>query len=157
MKVYRIARWKYLEDLSGKGAKIHGGRWNEEGFSMLYTSENLALAVLELLTNHNRKLINKEFGYVELTLPDVVGIDKISKGQLGTGWRQSIYSHITLEQGTIWLKSTNSLALSVPSSVLVQERNILINPNHGDFSKLVVTNKGELQLDRRIALESLSS
>lgn len=47
MRVYRIAKTKYIRDLSGTGARIYGGRWNKKGLGILYTSENRALATVE--------------------------------------------------------------------------------------------------------------
>ncbi|NIR50304.1 RES family NAD+ phosphorylase [candidate division KSB1 bacterium] len=51
MKVYRIARSAYIEDLSGTGARLYGGRWNHKGTSIVYTSKNRALATVEYLVH----------------------------------------------------------------------------------------------------------
>ena len=49
MVVFRIARKEYIQDLSGRGAELFGGRWNEKGIPALYTSSSLSLAALEIL------------------------------------------------------------------------------------------------------------
>ncbi|MBO0936131.1 RES family NAD+ phosphorylase [Fibrella sp. HMF5335] len=43
MQVYRVATSEYIEDLSGYGAKLNGGRWNREGVAVLYTGSSIAL------------------------------------------------------------------------------------------------------------------
>ena len=119
---------------------------------MVYTSENLALAVLELLANQIRRLVDETFGFVTLSVPDNVEVQFISTDDLERDWRRSDYLTQTKVLGTQWLNSMSSLVLMVPSAVLTQENNILINPSHEDFSKLKVINKGALELDRRISI-----
>ncbi|MEE9438414.1 MAG: RES domain-containing protein [Saprospiraceae bacterium] len=150
MKVYRIARWANLEDLSGFGAEKYGGRWNAEGYSMLYTSINLSLAVLEILANTKRRLINEEYGYIEIEIPENVQIKTVKPISMPNFWRNASYSHDTISKGTDWIKSNSSLGLSVPSAVLSQERNILINPRHKDHQSLKITIKGKLNIDGRV-------
>ncbi len=150
MEVYRIAKKKYLNDLSGMGAKINGGRWNREGMQMLYTSEHLSLAVLEVLANQFRKKIDKRFGFLKLELPNNKIIEHTEIEDLEEGWRVSQYNEQTVGLGTNWLLSQQSLALKVPSAVLAQENNILINPYHKDFDKLVVIESSEVNLDGRV-------
>ena len=70
MVVYRIAKKRYLSDLSATGARLYGGRWNRAGVPMIYSSSHLSLAVLELLANHNRHLVDDSFGYIKLSIPD---------------------------------------------------------------------------------------
>ncbi|MBW1834349.1 MAG: DUF2196 domain-containing protein [Deltaproteobacteria bacterium] len=41
MNVYRIAKKKYIKDLSGQGACFYGGRWNYSGYRVLYASESI--------------------------------------------------------------------------------------------------------------------
>ncbi len=147
--VYRIAKWAYLEDLSGTGARLYGGRWNQEGYPMLYTSQHLSLAVLELLANNVRKLVDDTYGYIGISIPHDTN-HSIESAILTSTWRQSPYSEQTIMYGTNWLKSKASLALTVPSAVLAQENNILINPLHSDFSKLAIVEKGRLDLDGRV-------
>jgi RES domain-containing protein len=151
MEVYRIAKKKYLNDISGFGAKLYGGRWNREGLQMLYTSAHLSLAVLEVLANQFRKKIDHRFGYITLNIPDKAILDLSDIGKLSENWRASQYSQQTIDFGSDWLLSQQSLALKVPSAVLEQESNILINPFHKDFNKLTVKNTAEVNLDGRVA------
>jgi RES domain-containing protein len=51
MILYRFAHRKFAKDLSGTGARLKGGRWNPPGIPVIYTSENISLALLEILAN----------------------------------------------------------------------------------------------------------
>ncbi len=154
MKVYRIGKWKYLDDLSGMGAKLWGGRWNKEGIPVVYTSEHLSLAVLELLANQIRNLVDETYGYIEIEIPDQVSHYSISIKDLKTNWRDGFYDPSTIDIGSDWLKDRSSLLLSVPSAVLMQEKNILINPQHPDFQSVRITEKSALALDGRVTEEN---
>lgn len=149
MLVYRIAKWKFIGDLTGTGARLFGGRWNREGLPVLYTSTHLSLAVLELLANNVRQLIDKEYGYIILEVPgdqiSFLPIDKLSEG-----WRMHPYTEETIVTGTEWLQGQSSLALGVPSAVLKQEQNVLINPVHPEFSEVRIVGKELLDLDGRV-------
>lgn len=149
MTVYRIAKWKFLEDLSGTGARLYGGRWNKIGFPVIYTSAHLSLSVLEILANTDTRIFNDTYGYISIQIPDGL-ITKLNINDLPTNWRKSPYISQTVNAGTNWLKSKGSLGLIVPSSVLHQETNVLINPMHPDFSEVKITFSGKVDLDGRI-------
>lgn len=149
MEVYRIAKKSYLSDLSGTGARLYGGRWNKIGLPLLYTSSHLSLAVLELLANHVRQLIDDSYGYIKLEIPDV-NLKKLPLASLHSNWRISPYHESTIEIGSTWIQSHESLGLEVPSAVLTQEQNILINPLHKEFRVLTILDIGELSLDGRV-------
>lgn len=152
MIVYRITKKIYLDDISGIGAKLYGGRWNNEGLPLLYTSENLSLAVLELLANQVRRLVDDTYGYLSIEVPDKYTPTILAESDLPNDWRQHQYSEFTIREGSAWIRSQTSLAMAVPSAVLAQENNILINPLHKDFKKVKIVSKGELNLDGRVAI-----
>jgi len=150
MLAYRIAKWKYLNDLSGQGAKIYGGRWNREGLQALYSSSHLSLAVLELLANQIRKLVDGSYGYIAISIPDSVHVQHLTINDLSPSWREENYNQSTVNFGSDWLMSSSSLILSVPSAVLKQEQNYIINPKHVDFKELKIVEQAKLELDGRI-------
>jgi len=152
MIVYRIAKKIYLNDLSGHGAKLYGGRWNKVGLPLVYTSDHLSLAVLEMLANQIRSLVDDTYGYIQLQVPDKLISIKIEEEELVNTWRQSHYQEQTVSIGTNWLLSQDSAAMKVPSAVLAQENNILLNPLHKDFSKIKIIDEGELNLDGRLVI-----
>lgn len=149
MVVYRIAKKTYLSDLSGTGARLYGGRWNKVGVPLTYTSSHLSLAVLELLANQVRHLVNDSFGYIKLSIPDHM-ISIIDKDTLHQNWRISPYHDSTIQIGSNWAQHQNSLALKVPSAVLHHEDNILLNPLHPNTHSIEVLETGVLGLDGRL-------
>lgn len=149
MVVYRIAKKTYLADLSGTGARLFGGRWNRIGLPLIYTSSYLSLAVLELLANQVRHLIDDSFGYIKLSVPDSK-IITINKNTLHQDWRISPYHDSTIQIGSRWAQDQESLALTVPSAVLHHEDNLLLNPLHPDAPSIEILEIGVLGLDGRI-------
>ncbi|MEZ4792791.1 MAG: RES family NAD+ phosphorylase [Gelidibacter sp.] len=150
MKLYRIAKQIHLNDLSGEGARLFGGRWNKKGYGMLYTSEHLSLSALEMLVHADYKYIGRDFGYIELDLPDDLLIDTLPKALLQQDWRHNPPLVFTQEFGTQWLNSEKSLAIKVPSAVLPSENNLLINPNHPFFKDITIIKKAEVDIDGRV-------
>lgn len=150
MKIFRIAKEKYISDLSGEGARLYGGRWNKPGYSMLYFSSNLSLSVLELLVHLDYRFINNTFRYIEIDLPDSIKLAKVPSTILKQDWRHNPPLVLTQNYGTDWLESTKNLALKVPSAVLPSEFNILLNPKHIDFKSITISKPYKLNLDARL-------
>jgi len=148
MEVYRISKSKYINDLSGIGARLHGGRWNRVGIPVLYTSALLPLALLELIVNFNSKSAFKQnYSYVKLDIPETAFSDVRDMIDIERDRNDTGRLHKITEQHFFEL---NALALRVPSFVLPQESNIIINPLHPDFSKVKVILKDEVKLDKRL-------
>lgn len=150
MIVYRIAKDKYINDLSGKGAELYGGRWNNQGRPVLYTSAFLSLSVLELLANQVWRHVSIGYSYLAIEVPEQSVMKRYTVDQLPTGWNEPRYHKQTPLIGDDWLKANDSLGLWVPSAVLPQENNLLMNPNHKDFKKLKIKEVAPLKLDHRI-------
>ena len=149
MEVYRISRHKYINDFSGTGAKMYGGRWNKEGSALLYTSSHLSLSVLEIMANTNRQQVYGNYSYAVLQVPDNL-ILSLDINDLPPFWQQTPYSKYTVEAGTNWANMNKSLALLVPSAVLKEEQTCLINPLHPQCTHIQVSTPKKLILDNRI-------
>lgn len=150
MKIYRIAKQQFLQDLSGEGARLYGGRWNKKGHSMLYFSESLSLCVLEILVHMDHQYLNADFGYIEVEVPDNLIRPKVKVSALDTIWRNNPPPPYTQQFGTKWLTDQKSLAMQVPSAILPVQSNILINPKHPKIQELKILKKGTLDVDHRI-------
>lgn len=149
MKIYRISKRNFIEDLSGEGARLYGGRWNRKGHSMLYFSEHLSLSVLEILVHTNQQLITNDYWFLEVDIPEK-DIANIELKDLPNNWRTNSLISETQDFGTNWLLKNKELAVLIPSAVLPIENNILINPKHLRFSYLKVGRISELNLDARL-------
>lgn len=150
MRAFRIARQQYLEDLSGEGARLYGGRWNNKGYSMLYFSESLSLSLLEILVHLDFKYLPEDYGFLEVDIPDKLINTKMKLNKLESYWRDNPPHNYTMNLGTSWLKSSKGLAMQVPSAVLPVTNNILVNPRHKLISSIKIIKSGILDVDNRV-------
>lgn len=150
MVVYRIARTSYIRDLSGAGAKRYGGRWNTKGIALLYTSQYRSLAILEVLVNTGMRNLPKDLSMLKLRLPERNPLPEIKAADLPGNWRSSPAPYRLAEIGSEWITANTELSLSVPSAVVPEEKNILINPNHPAFKKIRIESVSSFSLDSRL-------
>jgi RES domain-containing protein len=151
MELYRICLTKYCTDISGKGAELCGGRWNRKGVPMIYTSSNRALSVLETLANSSFFPQNVSYSLVTLEIPNS-RLREIKVNTLPKNWSQREYSESTLSIGTEWVYQKNELAISVPSCIMREEYNVLLNVWHRDFHSVKITHVREFEFDPRVIL-----
>jgi len=149
MIVYRIGRTKFSKDLSGEGARLHGGRWNHISTPCIYTSETRALAVLEYTVNVNIDDIPRSLSITTFEIPDV-GIKELSIADLPGNWTEFPAPASTKDFGTNLLKSGASPIIKIPSAVIVQEFNYILNPNHADSKKFKILKVEDFVYDVRI-------
>jgi RES domain-containing protein len=156
MILYRITQEQYANDLSGRGAEIHGGRWNSPGRRVVYCSTTASLALLETLAWTQLALLLKS-GFVLNTIRcDSESIRDISTALLSGGWMSTAAYPETQRIGDAWLEENATLMLRVPSAVLPLESNILLNPRHPEMAHVHVADQYDLVLDPRL-LGSVSS
>jgi RES domain-containing protein len=126
------------DDLSGAGAKITGGRWNEPGIPMLYAAGSRALACLETVVHLNAAGLPLNRYLVEIELPDDLwsAAQSETSASLPVGWDAEPAGRVSIGFGSGWAKSRRSLLLLVPSVIVPEESNILINPQHPDHPRL---------------------
>ena len=150
MIVYRIANLKYKDiTLSGIGAEKVGGRWNQIGTRAVYCSENISLALLEYYVHsENTTYLPKEILVAKIEFPDQCIIADLK--DLPERWNQYPYTSKTTSIFTNLVKDTTLFALRVPSTIVPQESNIILNPLHKDFSKVQITEFIQLPLDERL-------
>lgn len=145
MLVYRIARKKYINDLSGKGAELAGGRWNLKGLPAIYTSSTLTLAMFEILVHTDKDLPPVDMYFSELEIPDKMIIDDY--------FNEVSFEH-ALNIGSNWIKEAKSLAIKVPSVLMpknyTRDFNVIINPRHKDFPKIKILKTEPCNFDLRL-------
>lgn len=139
--IWRIAtdtRAYTADDLSGAGAALTGGRWNDVGTQMLYASSSRALACLETLVHLNAGALPLNRYLVEIRIPDAVwkAAERASAESLPVGWDAEPAGMTSVRFGSAWAGRNRSALLLVPSIVVPEEPNILINPAHPDAAKL---------------------
>ncbi|MBS1754214.1 MAG: RES family NAD+ phosphorylase [Ferruginibacter sp.] len=148
MIVYRIVNSHYKNDISGIGAKLKGARWNKQGSSLLYTAEHISLCALELLVHIGFNDIQKLYHILSIYVPDDVSIKKISINKLKPNWIED--KDYTAFIGTEFINNNINLVLQVPSAIISEEHNYLINPNHRDFKKVKIKTSKPFIFDERL-------
>jgi RES domain-containing protein len=150
MIVYRLCKQEYVNDLSGRGAEINGGRWNDKGMAALYTANSRALAVLEVAVHVPFGIIPINYFMVAIDIPDGADITEIKLSDLPTNWNRNPIVKRTQEMGDGFLKDNKHLALKVPSATIPAEHNYLINPRHPDFKNVKVLFSEPFEFDSRL-------
>ncbi|WGM40995.1 RES family NAD+ phosphorylase [Caulobacter sp. NIBR1757] len=122
------------DDLSGAGARITGGRWNAPGSAVVYTSASIALACLETVVHFNAGGLPFNRYLVAIDIPDSVwaAAQRETPASLPVGWDAEPAGRVSIGLGTDWIASGASALLIVPSVLVPEEINILINPTHPD-------------------------
>ena len=154
IRAWCIIKKKYLQyALSGEGARLGGGRWNHAGTPVVYASESLSLAALELFIHFTRRdiVISKSLLAIPVHIPDTIRISEIHLEDLPRGWNSSPPPDSTRDIGTKWAQSGASTVLRVPSAIIPGEHNYVINVKHfTDFSVIAVGDPEPFALDDRI-------
>jgi len=147
MIIYRLSTGKFANDISGIGARLNGGRWNPVGIDALYTSEYISLCILEILVRANKYTSPDSYTLISIEVPQS-DIYEIQLQKLKTSWQHDV--DYTQWIGAEFFKNNQSLILKVPSAIVPQEHNFLINPLHVDFKKVKVLKTELLELDKRL-------
>mgnify|MGYP003430434968 CR=1 FL=1 len=136
-------------DLSGKGAKTTGGRWNSIGTRLVYSSSSIALAALETLSYVRTGSLPYNRFLVRTDIPDLIWQDREILVP-PAGW-DAVPSGLTSKSaGDAWVASTRSAILLVPSVIVPEEFNILINPAHPSSTRITATTSRRWIFDPRI-------
>ena len=136
MKVYRICKRTHAKAaFRGEGARRYAGRWHHAGTPMVYSAQSLSLAAFEQLVHFDLDIAPTGFVSIELEIPRGVTIRRPVK-TLPKNWSEIPAPEETRDFGSHWFESMSSVAMVVPSAVIVGEKNVLLNPLHRDFAKL---------------------
>ena len=142
--MWRLARRPFIA-IDGEGARLCGGRWNRPGLAVIYCAANLSLAVLEVLVHLDVELREFPSDYVKIPMeiPRSVKLDRIDR-------LPKDLAH-TIEIGSRWRRTAKTVGLLVPSIVVPEERNLLLNPEHSDFRRLRVHAAQPFRFDTRLS------
>jgi len=138
------------DDLTGAGAKISGGRWNRPGSPLLYCASNISLAVLETFIHLGAGGLPLDRYLVELAIPDAVWQRAITLQAPPVGWDAIPTGKVSLDEGDRWLKANRSALLLVPSVIVQEEWNVLVNPMHADAAAIMARKVRKWTYDPRL-------
>jgi RES domain-containing protein len=148
-EAWRITRAEYAADaFTGEGAAKVGGRWNSRGVAVVYTSGTRALAALETLVHLNPPMV---FKYKIIRLEFASELVRHIQSKLPSDWRVLPAPDSTRRLGDAWVREARSAILAVPSIIIPDETNYLLNPAHPDFKKIVIGKPVDFAFDARLA------
>ena len=150
IKLYRIRTTEHINDLSGTGARVYGGRWNNAGYPIVYSSGSRSLAALEFLVHVPMALAPDNLSIAEIEITDNIKRESITTKELPSNWRSYPAPEQLANIGTKWIKSTSSLLLDIPSAVIDQEVNTLINPLHPDMKHVNLAKVEKFYFDSKL-------
>lgn len=145
--MYRVASRRYASNNS-EGARLVGGRWNEVGTPVIYTSATKSLAALEIIVHHG--MIPIDYRIINISIPDSLRIDVVDERSLPTDWREETRIPATARIGTEWAKALATAVLRVPAVVIAGEYNYVLNPHHPDFGQILFEVPDVDEIDQRL-------
>lgn len=147
--VWRIVTARYAESaFSGEGARLYSGRWNRKGVAVVYTAGSQSLAMLEMLVQDQP--LRARYVMIPASLPESLAIERIVPGQLPEGWREGPARQELQALGSNWIRRQTSAVLAVPSAVIPDETNYLLNPTHPDFAAIEIGEPQDFVTDLRL-------
>ena len=148
--IWRLTHAEFEETaFSGRGARRYGGRFNRRGTPVVYTSESLALALLETLTGLQRYEQLSSYVFIRAAVPHEC-IEELGAEDLPAGWRSHPPSESSQDVGDGWVEDTSSVALRVPSVVVPYSNNYILNPQHPSFDRVMIGEAESLPVDERL-------
>jgi RES domain-containing protein len=138
MRLYRIGKTKYAHDLTGMGAKLNGGRWNHEGIPCIYLAESRALSLLEYASHAAIDRLPPTLAFTTFEIPEC-SICQLSVGELPATWLQLPHCKENRDMGSALLSKKECLLLKIPSVIIGQEFDFVLNPLHPLISTVHIT------------------
>ena len=150
MFAWRIAKKGRALDRTGFGASIKGQRWNNANIPAIYAGLTPEIAAMEKLV-HTGSILPPDLVVVRITLPDDKSLYEIpALGVLPDGWNALPGSPVAAAYGDAFLLKGKHLGLIVPSAVIPEARNIVINPNHPMMREVMIEIIRDFTFDSRL-------
>jgi len=149
MEIFRITLARYSHSLEASG---RAGRWNSKGRQVIYAAESRSLACLENLVHRSGAALSQDFRTIVINIPAKTRIETLQIADLPENWR-NLMDHAPCQMlGDKWLARQETLLLRVPSVIIPEEFNYLLNPLHPDFSKVSIARNEPFLFDPRVAV-----
>ena len=150
MRIYRLTASRYVDTaFSGEGARRIGGRWTPAGYRVVHTASSIALAVLETLV-HVDPSVMPTHRVIAVDVPEDIPVTAIAVADLPDDWRRTPPSLKLKEIGKAWLDVGETALMQVPSVIVPEEPNYLLNPLQPDFTQLAIRAPAQFEIDRRL-------
>lgn len=147
MLVYRIILSKYANKLVASG---RAARWNPNDVEMIYTASSRSLACLENVVHRSIATLTLAFEVLTIEIPSHIKTESILLKNLPADWKDYDQIYRTQRIGEKWINENNTAVLQVPSSIVSEEVNYLLNPKHKDFADIKIIKRQPFVFDSRI-------
>jgi RES domain-containing protein len=150
--VWRIIQESQLIDaFTGEGSRLYGGRWNHKGTPVIYLGGSLALAYLEGFVHISSNVpFNQKYLSFSAKIPESLDFNIIDMKSLPSNWREFPAPHSTKDIGTQWAAEGETALLQVPSVLIPEEVNYILNPFHADLKKIKFSDPKPFYFDSRM-------
>ena len=137
MKVHRILRRRFAgaNPFDGEGSYLYGGRWSSVGTRLSYAAVNRSLCILEYLAHIDPLFLPDDLVIATLEIPE--DLASLRTPPLPPEWKQYPAPPSLREIGDSFVLEGQAALLFLPSVLVPEEQNILINPAHADFAEMV--------------------
>ena len=151
MRAWRIAAARHAKaPLDGEGSRLFGGRWSSIGVRVAYASESIALAALETLVHYDTDMIPDNLMLIAVDIPGAVQVEILAEAALPRNWRAYPAPAALQVLGDAWVRRARTAVLKIPSALVPEERNLLINPAHPDFGGIKNRSVRPFAIDPRL-------
>lgn len=151
IRAWRLSKARYAGDLIGQGAARDGQRWNQSGQRAVYLGLTPEITVLEVLV-HLNGVLSAPLVLSAYEVPAGLGlISEAEPEALPAGWNAIPHGQASAVFGGDWLRDGGQLGLLLPSVVVPQARNLLLNPLHPAMAEVALVHQEPFQLDERLA------
>jgi RES domain-containing protein len=147
-QAWRIADGRF-DVFSAVGASLVGGRWNSPGLGVIYASRSYAGAMLECLAHAGIGRVPRSHVAVEIAIAAAASVEHHGESGLPVGWDHADL-RVARAFGDSWIRERRTAVLLVPSVVARREVNVLLNPRHADFRKIVAASLEPVLWDTRL-------
>ena len=147
MIAYRIGSRRH-PIFDGSGAAEYGALWNSPGRSVIYAASSLSLAMLEQLAHTETGRLPHDHAFITITIGDSMPKATLSLSDVA-GWNIADVA-ASRAYGDRWLAEQRTCILLVPSVIVPIESNVLINPSHADFARVVASVPRNVNWDKRL-------
>jgi len=150
-----ITAWRIVKKqnaasaFDGEGARRFGGRWNSPGVPVVYVASTRALAVLEMAVHLDRSTLLASFVLIPCHFDEHL-VTTIDSSMLPAEWRRSPAPPELAIIGDDWVEHAGSAVLLVPSAIVEQETNFLLNTRHPGFSRIRIGRPQPFEFDSRL-------
>lgn len=150
VSAWRIVKAKHASKaFSAEGEKKYGGRWNSVGVPVIYAAGSASLAMLEMLVHLQSQELLRQYVLFEAILDELV-ITTVDLKSLPKVWRKSPAPVAVQRIGDMWVAAGGSAVLRVPSAIVPNEWDYLLNPAHPDFAGITIGPKQPVRFDPRL-------